>query len=334
MHSKNFSKSFGPNYLARNTMSRLFLSSEKGRLRLLIQCNYEENHLVKTLAHGTARWSRKDRAFSCPLEPIIIKRLMDSIPGIKVDAWVLEWYERYLARQRAAFAAVKDTKPLTSKPLVPFQMASVRFLSQAKRAILGHEMGTGKTPITCVSLDYVNAKKVLIICPNSVKWSWVDHLHYWSRSKTIYVLDSATAHDNPNLGTEVIFGSSGEREEIVTRLLVDSEEHVVIVNYTQLRMHSALFSSFSFDVVVADEAHRVKNIKAKQTVAFRAVTEQTSYVWMLTGTPVRNEYTDLYTLLAVCDPDRFGSYWDFVNTYFYSMPERWGGSEIIVSKPA
>ena len=73
----------------------------------------------------------------------------------------------------------------------------------------------------------------------------------------------------------------------------------------------------------------MNNRKAQQTQSFMSIATQAAYVWMLTGTPVRNRYTDLYTLLSVCDSDRFSSYWNFVNIYLQSVPGLFGGVDII-----
>lgn len=311
-------------------MNKLTLSEITGqnKQRLIVTCDREYNHLVKLASYGVASWRRSSRNFSCPLEPVIARRLIESIPGLEVTPSVMEWAARLHKLQSDALSSVEDSSPLSDKPLVPFQMASVRFLATVKRAILGHEMGTGKTPISCVALDYVSAAKVLIVCPNSVKWSWVDHLRTWSSERNIYVLESAAVVDD-SMGATIIQGTRDRREDKLSEVLTTQSECVVIINYTQLRMHSKALAVFDYDVVIADEAHRVGNIKAQQTTAFQKVTHNSNYVWMLTGTPVRNNYADLYSMFSICDPIRFSSYWNFVHVHMQSVPGIYGGVDII-----
>lgn len=313
-------------------MSTLSLTGVKGKSvrprRLLIKCDREHNHLVKMASFGTATWLKSERGFSCPLEPVIARRIIDVLPGIEVEPEVNSWAEGLYQSQVTALASTNDSSPLTDKPLVPFQMASVRFLATVKRAIMGHEMGTGKTPISCVALDYVNAAKVLIVCPNSVKWSWVDHLRLWGSERKLYVLESTAAPDG-DLGATIISGTRDRRDDALSKVLTQQSECVILLNYTQLRMHSKSLAAYDYDVVIADEAHRVSNRKAQQTEAFHKVTLNAEYVWMLTGTPVRNNYADLYAMFSVCDPTRFGSYWNFIKIHMQSVPGIYGGVEII-----
>jgi len=309
-------------------MVKLSVIDEHKDPRLLIECSYQQNHLVKLATFGAARWRKRDKAFGCPLEPAILSRLMNHFDEVVLSDELRDWAERLYNKQLKVLTSVKDTSPLTQKSLVPFQMASVRFLAQARRAILGHEMGTGKTPISCVALDYVGAAKVLIVCPNSVKWSWVSHLNEWSHKRDIHVLESVVSTET-DLGATIIAGNQSDREDAIAKLLTVSSECVLVINYAQLRIHAKVLKEFDYDVVIADEAHRVGNRKAQQTTAFQQVARRGAYVWMLTGTPVRNRYTDLYTLLAVCDPARFSSYWNFVNVHMQSVPGYWGGVDIV-----
>lgn len=308
-------------------MSSMSIETKRGYTRLIVQCDYQDKHLVRMASFGTANWRRADKSYSCPADPVVAARLMNYFPDMEIDRSVVLWAEEMHKRQRASIESTADDSPLSEMPLVPFQMASVRFLSTARRCILGHEMGTGKTPISCVALDYVDAAKVLIVCPNSVKWSWVDHLRKWSSQENIYVLESTPVSDNT--GAVVLSGNTSDREDKIAETLTLQDECVLIVNYAQLRIHQKTFKAFDYDVLIADEAHRVNNRKAQQTQSFMSIATQAAYVWMLTGTPVRNRYTDLYTLLSVCDSDRFSSYWNFVNIYLQSVPGLFGGVDII-----
>ncbi len=294
---------------------------------MCVECDYSDNHLVKLASFGTARWRKKSKTVGCPLDPVILSQLFDYLTDVELSGELQEWVDNLYHKQQAIIGAVADDSPLSEKPLVPFQMASVRFMAAARRCILGHEMGTGKTPISCVAIDHVGASKVLIVCPNSVKWSWVSHLEDWSTERNIYVMESSSA--SMESSATIISGNKSSREDQLAHILTTKSECTIIINYAQLRIHLDTFDAFDYDVIIADESHRLNNRQAQQTIAFQKLAKRAVYVWMLTGTPVRNNYTDLFSPLRTCDQDRFTSYWNFVNIYLQSVPGRWGGVDII-----
>ena len=202
------------------------------------------------------------------------------------------------------------------------QRASVRFLEAGQKVILGHEMGLGKTVIACYALKHICAERVLIICPNSVKWSWVDHIKQWTTHTNIAIVDSNITRKQAKQFPDTIINGKRETRDVTLAKTCKEIPVVVVVNYDQLRLHKDVICGHDWDVVIVDEAHRVKNRKAQQTKATAAVAKSAKHVWLITGTPARNKLTDLWQLLNICDPQRFTGYWNFVNYHFetYQTP--------------
>ena len=296
--------------------------------RLKLLCSYTHKDVAKQCGLGTARWQAESRAWTYPVDPTIV-RVMLKVFGdeLRIDPHLQDYLEEMYDRQMAITEATQDTSDL-GNDLWDFQRGSVRFLSTAKKAVLGHQMGTGKTPISCSAIDYVDAARVIVVCPNSVKWSWVDHLMDWSTARDIYVVE-ADRRPIDDTRVTIIKGDRQTRDDELAKLCTDKEEFVVILNYDQLRIHQQVLCNYDYDVLIADEAHRLKNRKAQRTQSAVSVSTKCEYVWLLTGTPVRNNYDDFYTLLSICDPVRFTSYWNFVYIHLDTVPGFFQNVEIV-----
>lgn len=226
-------------------------------------------------------------------------------------------------------------------PLYPFQVDGVRFLHRSNTALLGDEMGLGKSiqTITAARLLFREGKisNACIICPKAVLTDWEKKIWEWA----------------PELKVVKISGDKGQRE-----LLWLVKAHFYICTYEALlkdvfdriktngdiRVHKkghsvlcdnpdcgqrmtvpyALFfesgncphcghSSYypdpkniaasSFDLLVLDEIQKTKNPSAKTTKAVRSV--KSKYIWALSGTPLENKIEDLITICQTIKPDIF-----------------------------
>lgn len=299
--------------------------------RMIAVCSYPQKDALKAAAHGTARWRAKTKDWSMPLEPVILSRIKSRWPDVKIDQDLMSYFTHKANKQKEAYRAAGITDPFPEEPrLVPFQCASIRFLDVVQKAILGHEMGTGKTVIVCSAIKIQGNRRVLVLCPNNVKWSWAQHMNDWADRQPI-VLEAGSRKEplQQENGMEVFVGNQNQQGDFIRELLASRDDMVLIVNYAQIRAHWKILKLGEWDVFTIDEAHRAKNRRTTQSQACRSVAEVSGNVWMLTGTPVRNEYDDLWALLHICDPERFRSYWNFVNVHLDAYPGFHGGVEIL-----
>ena len=77
----------------------------------------------------------------------------------------------------------------------------------------------------------------------------------------------------------------------------------MLANYDQLRDLPSVLETKGIDVLITDEAHRIRNLSAQITQAVRKVKRKR--FWALTGTPIERDEVDLATLLSTIDPKRF-----------------------------
>jgi SNF2 family DNA or RNA helicase len=176
---------------------------------------------------------------------------------------------------------------LSSQPY-PYQMEGIAFLMPRHAALLADEMGLGKTMQAILALRLLFhaelIQRALVVCPKALVSNWTRELRTW-------------ADDVP---CEVIGGDAAARR---ASWLV-SNCPLKLVNYellTRDAIHAA-HPTVAFDVVVLDEAQRIKNRESKTAHVVRSLRRTRS--WALTGTPVENKPDDLVALFTFLDPDR------------------------------
>ena len=167
-------------------------------------------------------------------------------------------------------------------PLRAYQLEGVRFLLQNSSALLADEMGLGKTVQTAVALssgrrDY---RRVLLIAPTSLCLNWQRELERWA----------------PDLAVRRVLGNAKDRA-YTYRLPIQ----ILIASYEQVRRDSQKFhGSVAFDLVIIDEAQRIKNKNSGTNLACRIIPRDRS--WALTGTPLENHPSDLAAIFRFLKP--------------------------------
>lgn len=170
----------------------------------------------------------------------------------------------------------------------PYQLEGIAFLMPRHAALLADEMGLGKTAqaILAIRLLFQSAmiRRVLIVCPKPLVFNWSRELKLW-------------AADMP---FEVLGGDTQARRQ---SWLV-SNCPLKIVNYELLTRDADILSEpeAEFDLVVLDEAQRIKNHDSKTAHVVRSIQRERS--WALTGTPIENRSEDLVNIFAFVDPGR------------------------------
>lgn len=165
-------------------------------------------------------------------------------------------------------------------PLRPYQWEGVRFLMRSDGALLADEMGLGKTVQAIVALralmSFGGWFRVLIVTPRSLRRNWQEEMGRWA----------------PELPVRLIEGTQSNRHALYLLPVP-----VVIATYEQVRMDYELFDPDEvFNVVLLDEAQRIKNTNSKTSLACRMIPRQKS--WALTGTPLENRPEDMLSVFS------------------------------------
>jgi SNF2 family DNA or RNA helicase len=162
-------------------------------------------------------------------------------------------------------------------PLKPFQVESVKYLLEHHYAILGLEMGLGKSPIS-IALALITELKTLVVCPAYLKENWRQEIIKFSKKgKKIFL-----AKNKKDLNSDL------------------SEYDFIIVNYEILGSCYELMKHR--DMVIADEAHFLKNPKSRRTDIFDELIYEycPKRLILATGTPVQNRVGEFYQLMRLC----------------------------------
>ena len=170
----------------------------------------------------------------------------------------------------------------------PYQIKGIAFLMPRHAALLADEMGLGKTAQVIISLRLLFQsgliRRTLVVCPKPLVVNWTRELKLW-------------ANDLP---FEVIGGDVAARKA----QWLASRCPVKLVNYELLTRDEEFIEDpeVFFDVVVLDEAQRIKNRDGKTARVVRSIARDRS--WAMTGTPIENRVEDLINLFAFIDPER------------------------------
>lgn len=180
------------------------------------------------------------------------------------------------------------------------QVDGIRELARRRSFILADEMGLGKSlqALTVFAIDVIRewAKTAIVVAPVTLKGNWEDEIQKFT-SFPVMVLD----------GTPVV-----RRRQILEFVGIQGPK-ILIVNYEQVVSHQSELDAIGFDVAIFDEAHYLKNPKAKRTKACLNLYSRRSF--LLTGTPMLNHVNELWSLMHRVDPQGYPKYWSFVNKY-------------------
>jgi superfamily II DNA or RNA helicase len=251
--------------------------------------------------------------------PEQIERLLEAWPNapeavktaMTVSGHFGPWIERARRESnrrsvRTAFeadlAAGRDTIDVLAFPLLPYQRLGALHLAFGERALLADDMGLGKTIQAIAACELLARRKgierVLVVCPASLKAEWEEQIARFSRRST-----------------RLVYGPRGQRLAAYRE-----PAFFTLVNYEQVISDADDLNAFLRpDIVVLDEAQRIKNWQTK--TARRAKSLRAPHAFVLTGTPVENRIDELYSIIQYLDPEILGPLFRF-NRDFYELDER------------
>ncbi len=173
-----------------------------------------------------------------------------------------------------------DYSKYDHRPPLSHQKEAIEKLVGSKRFILADDMGLGKTTSTIIAALETGAKKILIVCPASLKINWEREIaNYSDRS---------------------VFIAEGKK--------YSTEADFVILNYDILKnfhdpkdKENSLLIQSNFELVILDEAHMISNAQAQRTKIINNFVKDIKRVWLLTGTPMTSRPMNYYNLLNIIE---------------------------------
>ncbi|KZP15407.1 hypothetical protein FIBSPDRAFT_1048196 [Athelia psychrophila] len=163
--------------------------------------------------------------------------------------------------------------------------------------ILADEMGLGKTLQTISFLSYLKHHRQvngphLVVVPKSTLQNWAREFAQWT----------------PDVSICLLTGSKEERAEIIANRLIPQDFNVCITSYEICLIEKSAFKKFSFEYIIIDEAHRIKNVDSILSQIVRAFMSRGRL--LITGTPLQNSLKELFALLNFICPEIFVDYAD------------------------
>lgn len=178
-----------------------------------------------------------------------------------------------------------------------YQQEGIRFGLYKKAVLIGDEMGLGKTlqaiGLSILKKEVFGFKKVLVITLSSLKQQWQREIERFSGEQAC-----------------IVAGSAKQRK----RLYNQTPGLFTITNYEAVLRDVTIIARFRPDVIILDEAQRIKNFETKTAEAVKSLPRQHAIV--LTGTPLENKLEDVYSLVQFLDPDLLSPLWQFAANHF------------------
>lgn len=186
-----------------------------------------------------------------------------------------------------------------------YQSAGLSWLAFLRQwglgACLADDMGLGKTPTTIALLLAERAqrkktKPALVICPTSVVSNWERELSRFA----------------PDLHVHIHHGATRKKTELAQQA---AQSDVILSSYALLHRDVEQLTQIKWGDVILDEAQNIKNPTTKQAQAARKIGAQAEWRAALTGTPVENRLTELWSIFQFLNSDYLGSQNDFYNRF-------------------
>ncbi|EPE06897.1 dna repair and recombination protein rad26 [Ophiostoma piceae UAMH 11346] len=225
--------------------------------------------------------------------------------------------------------------------LFAYQKTAVRWLSELYDmkvgGIIGDEMGLGKTVqlISFVAALHYNQrldKPVIVVAPATVLRQWVNEFHRWWPAMRVSILHSSGSGMLSVKGEDEIEdeelswdnrhqkrGSSAAAKKIVDRVV--KHGHVLVTTYAGLQTYGDVLIPIDWGYAVLDEGHKIRNPNTAITVYCKEL--RTPNRIILSGTPMQNNLTELWSLFDFIYPMRLGTLINFRNQF--EIPIRLGG---------
>jgi SWI/SNF-related matrix-associated actin-dependent regulator 1 of chromatin subfamily A len=173
-----------------------------------------------------------------------------------------------------------DYTKYSHRPPLEHQRIAIESLVGSKRYILADDMGLGKTTSTIIAALETDAKKILIICPATLKINWQREIENYS-DRPVYICEGK------NFSTEHDF------------VIINYD---IIKNFYDLKdKENSLITKCNFDLVIIDEAHYIQNAQAQRTKLINSFAKDVNRLWLLTGTPMTSRPMNYFNLLNLIE---------------------------------
>lgn len=298
---KGYNEAFSTNFIS--TYTSIYIDYSKGReIKIRIGTEKTSNFLKLSKKYFDENNSLLASSFLVFENLLQEARSIDADFRCYEDALDLVISTRNRLKNRESFEKLFNEDPklmgineLMKINLFPYQVEGIKFASKAGRSLIADDMGLGKTiqAIGAAELykKFLKTSKVLIVAPTSLKYQWKSEIEKFTKSKV-----------------EVIEGSVTKRRE----QYLNSDAYYLVTSYhTMANDINFLNERIELDLVILDEAQRIKNWKTKVSKAIKKLNSE--YAIVLTGTPLENKLEELYSIMQFIDVYKLGPMYSFLD---------------------
>lgn len=280
------------------TIKQFAAESDGNKIRIYGPYNAEMNEFYRSLPG--ARWDREGVCWTCLLTPASAWRVASAPVAFTLDVTVEHWAKKFqdqLLNGNAVLITKKLPQPLKRKTDGwKHQLQAYWFSHDRDAVMLSMWMGTGKSKVVIDLLANSTARRILIICPTSVRAVWRREFEKHSPvDSRVLILDGSQ--------------SNKRKAEMAAKHLLPPGPSAIVINYEAVfrKDFLAWAKSVEWDAVICDESHRIKGAQSLTSKACYEIGKSAKMRLALTGTPMSHSPIDLFGQFRFLDSGIFGT---------------------------
>jgi SWI/SNF-related matrix-associated actin-dependent regulator 1 of chromatin subfamily A len=262
----------------------------------------------------------EDRLLTTPPQHIWCEKLLcETEKAYHIWGKILETEQNYAMWLPKAAVVVPEKKldriidysPYDHRPPMEHQKVAVEKLLANNKFILADDMGVGKTTSATIAALESGSKKILIVCPASLKINWKREIENYT-DRRVFIVEGrrwGSTFDFYIINYDIL------KNFHTTDVSEESEDFKLLVNE-------------KFDLAIVDEAHYISNNTANRTRLLNDVLETIPKVWLLTGTPMTSRPINYFNLLKIVDSPLALNWASYVKRYCKGFQFSVGGRKI------
>lgn len=281
-----------------------FQNSGKPGIKIVFPVDKEDLDRVRSLTGRRFHGESNPKFWTCPLSKGALESLKEW--GFELDKSLEEWLE-------GVSRTVGDLAPITDIPglkgtLMPFQAKGVAWIEAKNgRALIADDMGLGKTVQALAWLQlHPELRPAVIVCPASLKINWRNEIMNWMTDASPEIISGTKPY--PTTGDILIINYDILPNEYVTKMCEDGKKR-------KFEKPRTGWVDYILDrnpqVVIADEAHYVKESKTNRTKGVAKMAGKVPNFIPMTGTPAKSRPKELFSPVSMIDPSVLGNYISF-----------------------
>lgn len=311
-------------------------------IKINLYCDITENSLAKSIPGYY--FSKLKSAWTYPFSLSTFEEIQMKFPESadeKTLAMVQKIYEANKAIEDIKKMDDVELKSVLSQFLMNYQRIAVKLMKEIPNPLLADDMGVGKTLESICLCEEINEGAscddlaILVVCPNTLKWTWAEEIEHWKRMAgtwadgCVQVIDGTPKKkeklwQKPGKYTIINYEALPTAPQVYFTDVADLERRIEKRNAKRMaaglppkpkgkRIWEEDVPDRTWDVLIIDEAHRIKNRKSMYTQAVGAI--RAKKIIAVTGTPFMNQVDELWSILHRLDPVKYSSYWTFVDKF-------------------